>query len=285
MSEFLNLRIAYQGEKGAYSDNAIDTLFGDIAVAKYPSRTSYDVVDAIKNAAVDFGLLPIDNSIIGNITHTYDLLLEHKLYVVSEIIIPIHHAFLAVDQISDEKIKRIYSHPAAISQCEVFLRSFKNAEIIPTYDTAGSAKMIAEKKMFDTAAIASKKSADLYDLKILRKNIEDYKHNQTRFVLVSVNPGKEEFKKEKSYKTSIVFSTPDKPGMLVRCLGVFEKYHINMSLLTSRPHKSQLWNYHFFVDIDGHVREEKVSKAFDEIRRLTGSVHVMGSYTKFVENE
>ncbi len=285
MSENPVLKIAYQGEKGAYSDYAIDRLFGDKVVEKYPSRTSYDVIDAIKNETVDFGLLPIDNSIIGNITHTYDLLLEHRLYIVNEIIIPIHHAFLAVDQISKNEIRKIYSHPAAISQCEVFLRAFNDAEIIPTYDTAGSAKMIAEKKMYDTAAIASEKSADLYNLKILQKNIEDFKHNQTRFVLVSINAGNEDPKNEILYKTSIVFSTPDKPGMLVRCLGIFEKYHINMSLLTSRPHKTELWNYHFFVDIDGHVRDENVSKAFDEIRRIAGSIHVMGSYTKFIGNE
>ncbi|MGD9898685.1 MAG: prephenate dehydratase [Calditrichaceae bacterium] len=282
MSERPIFKIAYQGEKGAYSDNAIDSLFGDRAVEKFPFRTSYDVIDAIKNNTVDFGLLPIDNSIIGNITHTYDLLLEHKLYIVNETIIPIHHAFLAVDQIPEDEIKKIYSHPAAISQCEVFLRSFDKAEIIPTYDTAGSAKMIAENRLYDTAAIASEKSADLYSLTILRRNIEDFKHNQTRFVLVSVNPGNEDREKETLYKTSIVFSTPDKPGMLVRCLGIFEKYNINMSLLTSRPHKSKLWNYHFFVDIDGHVMDENVSIAFDEIRRITGSIHIMGSYTRFI---
>ncbi len=279
------ISIAFQGEKGAYSEDAIERLYPDKPAERVPFRTSYDVVEALKKGKVDYGLLPIDNSIIGNITHTYDLLLENKLTIVKEVIIPIHHSMMANKGVQLKDIKYIYSHPAAISQCEVFLRKFNKAEIIPTYDTAGSAKTIAQKKLTDTAAIASESSAGLYDLDILQKNIEDYPHNQTRFIMVSVDPIQIEHERYLPYKISAVFDTLDQPGMLFKCLEILEKYEINMTLLTSRPHKTEPWKYHFFVDMDGHADDENISTAFDEIRALTGFMHVFGSYPKYAPGE
>jgi prephenate dehydratase len=162
-----HIKIGYQGEKGAYSEKAIDFLNEAREVEKIPFRTSYDVVDAMKKELIDYGLLPIDNTIIGNISHTYDLLAENKLTIIKEVIIPINHSLITCSGVEKHDIKTIFSHPAAISQCEVFLRSYSNAEIIPTYDTAGSAKMIAEKKLKNTAAIASADSAKLYNLTYL----------------------------------------------------------------------------------------------------------------------
>lgn len=279
------ISIAFQGEKGAYSEDAINRLYPEKDVERVPFRTSYDVVEALKKGQTDYGLLPIDNSIIGNITHTYDLLLENKLTIVKEVIIPIHHSIMANDGVEAKDIKSIYSHPAAISQCEVFLRKFKTAEIIPTYDTAGSAKLIAQKKLTDTAAIASESSAGLYRLNILHKNIEDYPHNQTRFILVSVDPIQMEREPYLPYKISAVFDTLDQHGMLLKCLQVLEKYKINMTLLTSRPHKTEPWKYNFFVDMDGHADDENASSAFEEIRKLTGFLHVFGSYPKYAPGE
>jgi len=279
------MSIAFQGEKGAYSEDAIEKLFPDKPFEKAPFRTSYDVVEALKKGQVNYGLLPIDNSIIGNITHTYDLLLENKLTIVKEVIIPIHHSMMINPGVAIKDIKYIYSHPAAISQCEVFLRKFDNAEIIPTYDTAGSAKLIADKKLNDTAAIASEVSAKLYGLDLIHSNIEDYPHNQTRFILVSVDPLQIEREQYLPYKISAVFDTLDQAGMLFKCLEVLEKYEVNMTLLTSRPHKTEPWKYHFFVDMDGHADDENISVAFDEIRKLTGFLHVFGSYPKHAPGE
>ncbi|MCD4691747.1 MAG: 3-deoxy-7-phosphoheptulonate synthase [Calditrichales bacterium] len=275
------LKIGFQGEKGAYSDKAIDTLYQEEEIEKAPYRTSYDVVEALKKEKIDYGLLPAENSIIGNITHNYDLLLENKLTIIKEIIIPIHHNLLANKGVKIKDIKKIYSHPAAISQCEVFLRKFIDMEIVPTYDTAGSAKIISEKKLKDTAAIASEESARHYQLAVLKDNIEDYPHNQTRFILVTYKPDKSEAKAYLPYKVSAVFDTLDQPGMLYKCLGVFEKYEINLSLLTSRPHKAEPWKYHFYVDLDGHLSDDNISAAFEEIRSMTGFLHVFGSYPKF----
>ena len=280
-----SLMVGYQGEKGAYSEKAIDTLYEGQEVNKMPFRTSYEVVDALKKNRIDFGLLPIENSIVGNIIHTYDLLLENKLTIIKEVVIPIHHALIAHPDAEMKRIRKIYSHPAAISQCEVFLRKFTHADVLPTYDTAGSVKMIANEKLTDVAAIASAESAQIYGLKVFQNNIEDYPHNQTRFVLLSAEPFRLDRTAFMPCKTTMVFDTLDQPGMLYQCLGVFEKFKVNMTQLSSRPHKTEPWKYHFFVDIDGHVDDENVANALEEIKKLTGFLHVFGSYPKFEAEE
>ena len=280
-----SIKIGYQGEKGAYSEKALEVLYEGQEIEKVPFRTSYEVVDALKKNRIDYGLLPIENSIVGNIIHTYDLLLENKLTIVREVVIPIHHALIAHPQATLKSIRKIYSHPAAIAQCEVFLRKFDNCDVLPTYDTAGSVKMIAEQNLIDTAAIAGGEAAKIYGLKILQDKIEDYPHNQTRFVLLSDEPLQMEKEQYMPCKTTIVFDTLDQPGMLYRCLGVFEKYKVNMTQLSSRPHKTEPWKYHFFVDIDGHSNDENISSALEEIHNLTGFLYVCGSYPKFEASE
>jgi chorismate mutase/prephenate dehydratase len=281
MDKKQKIRIGFQGEKGAYSEKAIGVLYPDYSVEKIAYRTFYDVVDDLKKERIHFGLLPIENSIIGSITHTYDLLLENKLTIVNEVIIPIHHALLALKGVKQADLKVIYSHPAAIAQCEVFLRKFRQAEIIPTYDTAGSAKLIAEKQMNQAAAVAGEEAAELYGLHLLYKNIEDYPHNQTRFVQILLQPQASDSDFYMPGKVSAVFDTLDQPGMLYQCLGVFDRYKVNLTHLSSRPHKTEPWKYHFFVDMDGHASDESIAAAFEEIRRLTGFLHVFGSYPRF----
>ncbi len=276
-----SIKVGYQGEKGAYSEKALDRLYEGQEIEKIPFRTSYEVVDALKKNHIDYGLLPIENSIVGNIIHTYDLLLENKLTIVREIVIPIHHALIAHPKGTLKTIKKIFSHPAAISQCEVFLRKFTNCDVLPTYDTAGSVKMIAEQNLIDTAAIASAEAAKIYNLKVLQDKIEDYPHNQTRFVLLSAEPLQVELEQYMPCKTTIVFDTLDQPGMLYQCLGVFEKYKVNMTQLSSRPHKTEPWKYHFFVDFDGHTNDGNVAAALEEIKSLTGFLYVCGSYPKY----
>jgi len=285
VSKNRHLKIGFQGEQGAYSEKAIETLYAEQVVEKAPFRTSYAVVDALKKHKIDYGLLPIENSIVGSITHNYDLLLENKLIILKEIIIPIHHSLLATKGAKISQIKRIYSHPAALNQCEVFLRKFEQADILPTYDTAGSARMIARKNMSDAAAIAGWETAEMYGLQILKENIEDYPHNQTRFILFSLEPATNERRQYLPCKVSAVFDTLDQPGMLYQCLGVFEKYKVNLTQLSSRPHKSEPWKYHFFVDLIGHATDENVAAAFEEIRKLTGFLHIFGSYPQYEGKE
>ena len=279
------LRIGFQGEKGAYSEKAIKRLYRDREVENVPFRTSYAVVDALKKNVVDYGLLPIDNTIVGNISHTYDLLVENKLTILKEVIIPINHCLIVNPDVTKENIKKIYSHPAAISQCEVFLRGYQNAEIIPTYDTAGSAKMIANKKLMDTAAIASVEAAEFYGLNILAQKIEDYPHNQTRFVLITNEDIQFENDTIAPWKVTAVFNFLDQPGMLFKCLGVFEKHNLNMTMLTSRPHKTEPWKYNFFVELDGHANDGPLKEAFEEIKSIAGFIHVLGSYHRYQADE
>lgn len=274
-------RVGYQGESGAYSEKAIHQLYNEKKVEPIPFRTFYDVVDALKKNQIDYGLLPIDNSIIGNITHTYDLLLENKLTILKETILPINHNLLVYRGVKKEDIKKIFSHPAAIAQCEVFLRNYSNAEIIPTYDTAGSAKIIYEKSLKDTAAIASFDSAEKYSLDIIDTRIEDYPHNQTRFVLVTSDDIQLQNDSIAPWKVTAVFHTLDQAGMLHKCLSVFEEHNINMTMLTSRPHKTEPWRYYFFVELEGHEHNENITKALVKIGSMTGFVHVLGSYHKY----
>lgn len=276
-------RVGYQGESGAYSEKAILQVYKEKEVYQIPFRTFYDVVDALKKNEIDYGLLPIDNTIVGNITHTYDLVLENKLTILKETILPINHNLLTNRGVKKEHVKKIYSHPAAIAQCEVFLRMYSDAEIIPTYDTAGSAKIISEEGLKDTAAIASSDSAEMYNLDILETRIEDYPHNQTRFVLVTSDDILLQNDTIAPWKVTAVFHTLDQAGMLHKCLSVLEEYNINMTMLTSRPHKTEPWRYYFFVELEGHEHDENITKALVKIGSMTGFVHVLGSYHKYQE--
>ncbi len=279
------LKIGFQGEKGAYSERAIKYLYKEREIENVAFRTSYAVVDALKKNLIDYGLLPIDNTIVGNISHTYDLLVENKLTILKEVIIPINHSLIVYPDVTKEEIKKIFSHPAAISQCEVFLRGYPNAEIIPTYDTAGSAKLISDNKLQDTAAIASVEAAEYYGLNTLAQKIEDYPHNQTRFVLITNEDVQLESDTIAPWKVTAVFNTLDQPGMLFKCLGVFEKHNLNMTMLTSRPHKTEPWKFNFFVDLDGHAHDKHISRAFEEIKSMVGFLHVLGSYHRYQADE
>ncbi len=279
------LKIGFQGEKGAYSDMAIDGLYPDQAVEKLPYRTAYDVIEALKKDQINFGLLPIENSIIGPITHTYDLLLENKLKIAREIIIPIHHALLTAPGVKLSDLKRVYSHPAAIAQCEMFIRTMKNVDILPTYDTAGSAKIIAEQRLHDTGAIAGAGAAALYGLSVVQENIEDYPHNQTRFLLLSVEDIQFDQEEYVPSKVSGVFDTLDQPGMLFHVLEIFNKHKVNLTSIASRPNKTEPWKYHFFIDMDGHLGDENITNAFSEIKKMSGFIHAFGSYPKYLPKD
>src|SRR5687767_6214528 len=177
------MRIAYQGEPGAFSEAA--ALQIDADVEPVPCHAFEDVFEAVKTEAVAFGVLPIENSIGGSIHRNFDLLLEHDLPIVGEVELPVIHHLLAFPGTTLERVRRVYSHPQALAQCDRFLRGLKGIEIIATYDTAGSAKMIATEQMPDAAAIASARAGAVFGLKAIRSSIQDYAHNTTRFLIVA----------------------------------------------------------------------------------------------------
>lgn len=267
-------KVAIQGEEGSFSEEAGIKYWGN-SVVFISKINSDEVIDAVEEGSADYGLLPIENSLIGSISTTYDLLLESHLPIIGEIITPISHYLLSIKKVSLGSIRKIYSHPAALSQCSSFLQGLKNCEIIPNYDTAGSAMKISREKDQSIAAIASKHAAEIYNLEILVERLEDYPNNQTRFIIISKKAGTEYFK---NAKTSIIFTTLHQPGSLYRVLKVFNDYGINLTKLESRPHKTEPWRYYFYLDFEGHTEDKMVKEVMEELQELTNFIKIMGSY-------
>jgi chorismate mutase/prephenate dehydratase len=266
------LKVAFQGELGAYSEMAVYSFFGQNVTVK-PCKIFDDVFENVKNGNVDYGVVPIENSIEGSVNRTYDLFLEYDLNVCGEIIIRVSHCLIANKGTGIDQIKTVYSHPQALAQCRKFLEQ-QNLKAISTFDTAGSVKMIKEEKMMDAAAIASERAAQIYDMPILAKEIEDVKNNSTRFFVLD--------KKDAPYsgadKTSIIFATKSIPGALYKILGEFADRKINLTKIESRPTKQTPWEYHFYLDFEGHRTEKQCQQALESIKDKTLFVKILGSY-------
>ena len=264
--------VAFQGEHGAYSEQAAYAFFGE-SLRTHPCVTIKDVFQLTENESVHFGVVPAENSLEGTINQTYDLLLQSPLRISGEVKIKISHCLLGLPGMSLSDVSKIYSHPQALAQCRRFLDGL-HASIEPSYDTAGSAKMIMEKKLRGAAAIASERAATLYSLDILRRDIEDDPENYTRFFVV----GKNDASPTRRDKTSIVFGTKHTPGSLHKALNELAIRGINLTKIESRPIKGTPWEYHFYVDFEGHRSDQSCS---DALRALTGSttfVKILGSY-------
>jgi len=271
--------VGVQGAEEAYSEKAAKLFFKGKNFQLQFYRTFYDVIDAIRQDEILYGILPIENSIIGSIAHTYDLLIDSNEEICGEVMVNIDHALLTVEDITFDKIKKVYSHPAAIDQCDLFLRQLKNAEIYPEFNTAGAAKKLAESKEQTTAVIASRSTADFYSLQIIKENISDYPENQTRFVILKKKTDEpEECYEYNRYKTSIVFDTFHKPGTLYEVLEIFSRYQINMSHLESRPNKTNPWKYRFLVDIIGNFYQNDIREALLKVEQKAGNIKVLGTY-------
>ena len=221
-------RVAIQGEEGSFSQEAGIKYWGN-SVVIIPKRTADEVIRSVEQDEADYGLLPIENSLIGSISTTYDALLESQLQITGEVITPISHCLLALQKVQVSEIERIYSHPAALSQCSSFLENLHDCEIVPIYDTAGSAMKISKERDKKSAAIASRLAAKLYSLEIVAERLEDYPNNQTRFIIIAKSG--EPFSGQAS-KTSIVFTTLHQPGALYKVLKVF-KYLVVLQRLWS----------------------------------------------------
>lgn len=268
------LKVAFQGERGAYSESAVYKFFGDKTEVK-PCRDLTEVFESVDKQEVPVGVVPIENSLEGSVNQTYDLFLTHKLKVYGEIIIRISHCLIANPSTDLEAVKTVYSHPQALAQCRSFLECL-NSDLIPTYDTAGSVKMLKEKGLKDAAAVASEKAAEIYNMKILAREIEDTPTNYTRFFVISKSDspitGKD--------KTSIIFAASHTPGALYHALGEFAKRKINLAKIESRPTKQKPWEYNFYLDFEGHHNEENCSAALKALEKYATFIKILGSYPK-----
>jgi chorismate mutase / prephenate dehydratase len=267
------LKIAHYGEPGSYSEQAALDYFkgkGKLIPFKYLS----DIFDAVEKGA-DYGVVPIENSLEGAATQTYDALLEHRLSIVAEHIIRIKHCLLVLDGVKLKEVKVVYSNPQALGQCKRYLEHIK-VDIVPFYDTAGSAKMLKEKNLRNAGAIASKRAAAVYGLKVIAKEIEMNKHNYTRFVIIT----KKHVKIKDRKKTSIVFKINDSPGTLFNALSCFAKNKVNLLYIQSRPIRGRPWEYSFYVDCDGDVTSRALRDTLYMLKEKSVYVKVLGSYPK-----
>lgn len=268
-------KVAFQGEKGAFSEDAVLRFFGGVELL--PCRALRDVFEAAAQGAADFGVVPVENSQAGSINETYDLLLRYDLNIYGEIALEVNHCLLAPSGESLASIKTVYSHPQALAQCEEFLRKL-NVEIVPTYDTAGSAKLIREKALANCAAVASKRVSEIYQMQILAEDIQTIPDNYTKFFVVS----KAKANCADENKTSLVFATRNAPGALYDCLGAFATRGINLTKLESRPSKDKPWEYVFYVDLEGHTEDDICNQALQDLRKKTSFLKILGSYPKSV---
>lgn len=268
------VEIAFQGEIGAYSEEAAFLFFGSSSQMR-PYESLEEVFKAVERGEAQFGVVPIENSLEGSISRVYDLLLDSFLMVCGEIRLRIIHCLIGSSGAGLDTIKKVYSHPQALGQCRNFLRHL-NCELIPTYDTAGSVKMIKEKGMTDSAAIAGARAAEIYGMKVLAQEIEDNTNNFTRFFILSKNDSPISGKD----KTSIVFSAKDRPGVLYESLSEFASRSISLTKLESRPTRLKPWGYNFYLDFEGHRDEKSAQEALESLEKTSVFVKVLGSYPK-----
>jgi prephenate dehydratase len=268
------MRVAFQGERGAYSEMACFDFFG-FEVDPLPLPTLDDVFQAVNDGLAEMGIAPIDNTFAGTITKTYDLLLTHNLFIVGETYQRIIHCLLANPGACLDQISRVYSHPQALEQCESFLITL-GAEPVPTRDTAGAARFVREGGHLEEGAIAHEACAKIYGLDLLKKSIETNANNATRFVIISRKP----LKVTKNVKTSLVFATKHIPTALYKCLGGFATNGVNLTKIESRPQKSEKPGYLFYLDLEGHPEDINVMEALKELNFFTSFVKILGSYPK-----
>jgi prephenate dehydratase len=265
--------LAYQGEPGAFSEQAARALYGS-RMRTQPLPTFADVFRFVARSPAHCGIIPIENSVFGSVHENYDLLVRNKLAIVGEVKLRIQLHLMAMPGVSLPQVHTIYSHPQALGQCEDFLSTLRGVDVIAHYDTAGSAKMIREQERIDAAAIASVRAARTYGLRILKRNIENNHHNYTRFLVISKRPTRPRGRA----KTSLVFSLKNIPGALHRTLGVFAARRINLLKIESRPLVGKPWEYLFYLDVEGSRHEDNVAAALKEVEELSTFQRVFGSY-------
>jgi prephenate dehydratase len=300
--------VAFQGERGAYSEMAALQYFPQGATL-VPCKSFADVFSAAEKKKVDFAVIPVENSIEGSVPEVYDLLLKTQLKAVGEVYHRVRHCLIAGKGTKIKDVKRAYSHPQALGQCRLYLQK-KGIEPMPTYDTAGSVKMVKEQEREDSAAIASRRAAELYGMEILDEGIEDSKSNYTRFLVLTTSSeglkyskqGDEEKeakahqlkqrqlqrprqqeqkqKEQEQYKTSIIFSVKHVPGALFGILGEFAIKNLNLTKIESRPTKETPWEYNFYVDFDGHASDTAVKQVLKAVKEKTAYLKILGSYRK-----
>ncbi len=274
------MKVAFQGERGAFSEEAVRACFG-AAAEPVPCRENADVGAAVERGDVACGVLPIENSLAGSVVATYDVLASEALEVVGEIVLPIHHCLLAVPGASIDRLRRVLSHPVALAQCRGFFAAHAGIRAVPHYDTAGAAQAVAAAGDPADAAIASRVAGEAYGLDVLARNLEDRPDNQTRFfVLLRRGAPAPPLPLGGSPRTALLVDAADAPGSLVRLLLPFAEHGINLSKLESRP-GAEPWSYRFFIELDAPAQAPDVTAALAAAAAHAGKVHVLGRFRRW----
>ncbi len=268
------MKVAFQGEPGAYSEQAVHDYLGQVETL--PCESFEAVFAAVTSGEAESGLIPIENSLAGSIHQNYDLLLRHDLHIVGEYFLRVRHCLIALPGVTKGEICKVNSHPQALGQCAGYLRKL-GVKVEPVYDTAGSVKMLKASGARNTAAIASKRAAEIYGMQILEEGIEDNPENYTRFLVIAPTP----VLPEGEAKTSIVFTLKNQPGALFKALSVFALRDIDLTKIESRPLAGKPWEYLFYIDFIGATYESQVGKALDHLSEYALSLRVLGSYPRF----
>lgn len=273
------LTVAYAGEPGAFAEDAVLAAFGD--VERRPLGSFREVFEAVSAGRAAAGVVPIENVINGTVRENYDLLLEHELQIVGEVVVPIRLCLAALPGQRLDQIDRVYSHIQALGQAEAFLRA-RSWQLLTTYNTAGAGRSIVDRGEWGAAAVLSPRAAGLFGLQVLADEIGDLPGNRTRFVVLArlgepvplpALPGAPR-------RTTLVLAVRNEPGTLLAVLRVFAEHRLNMSKLESRPSRERAWEYVFWVDLDADDADPATQAALDALVPVTTMLRVLGSYPK-----
>jgi prephenate dehydratase len=264
------VRLAYQGEPGAYSEAAA-LQFGGPDAETLPCKSFDEVFEAVVKKRATHGVVPLENSIGGTIHRNYDLLLEHDLSVTGEVELDVVHCLQALPGTTLADVKTVYSHPQALAQCERYLKDL-GVQVEAVYDTAGGAKLIAEQKLANAAALASRRAAEVFGLDVLQEAVQDFEFNITRFAIIGGVPAKD------ANKTTIVFALRSTPGSLFKALSVFALRDINLTKLESRPVRGAPWEYLFYVEVEANREDLTFGRSLTHLAEFARWTRVLGTY-------
>jgi len=273
MSSAAKPRVAFQGAHGAFSEAAAVKLLGE-NIELVPRPTFESAFSAIDESAADYILAPIENSLAGSVHRSFDLLVESKLNILGEVIIPIVHNLIAAPGTSFEDVAVVESHPVALAQCERFFMAHSRLKRIATEDTAGSVRDVLRAGDRTRAAIASRHAAETYGGVILREHLEDNAENYTRFLLLSPSP----VSPENADKLSLVFELDHRAGALFHALSPFAQRNVNMMKIESRPVHGRPWQYRFYLDLQASRTDPAVAAALEELEKLVVNLRILGCY-------